>query len=322
MRLRLGRPDVEAYAGLRDLTPAVPGATPADGPSVTWLGVSTVLLDDGKSAVLTDGFFSRPGLLRTGLGRLVPDEARIDEALGRAEIDRLDAVLPVHTHYDHVLDSATVARRTGALVVGGESTALVARGHGLSEDRIRVVAAGEPLTIGAYEITLVEGSHCPPDRFPGRITEPVPRRARSTAYRCGEAWSTLLHHVPSGRRLMVQGSAGCVPGNLAGHRAEVVYLGIGQLGLMEPAYVEQYWAETVGRVGAQDVVLVHWDDFFRPLTAPVRGLPYAGDDLDVTMERLGRLAQRDGVRLHLPELWVRTDPWATSGARAADGEAG
>jgi hypothetical protein len=58
------------------------------------------------------------------------------------------------------------------------------------------------------------------------------------------------------------------------------------------------------------VVLIHWDDFFRPLTEPLRALPYAGDDLDVSMRVLGRLAAEDGIPLHLPRVWQREDPWA------------
>ena len=278
---------------------------------VAWLGVSTVLVTDGETSLLTDGFFSRPGLLQVGLGRLRPDVARIDEALLLAGIDRLDAVLPVHTHFDHVMDSATVALRTGARVIGGTSTANVARGHGLSEDRITLAKPGRAMTIGSFEVTLVVGEHCPPDRYPGTVTEPVPRAARARAYRCGESWSTLIHHLPSGRRLLIQGSAGQVPGALEGHSAEVAYLGVGQLGLTDEVYTARYWAETVGRVGAKQVVLVHHDDFFRPLTAPQRALPYVGDDLAVTMERLQRHAQRDGVKISLPTLWQRSDPWRT-----------
>jgi hypothetical protein len=60
------------------------------------------------------------------------------------------------------------------------------------------------------------------------------------------------------------------------------------------------------------VVLIHWDDFFRPLHAPLRALPYAGDDLDVSMRVLSRLAREDGVPLHLPTLWERADPWSIS----------
>lgn len=306
MRAKPGRPDLAQWAHLVD----VPVAEVDSPLRVQWLGVSTVHVTDGTTSLLTDGFFSRPGLATVGLRRFVPDVARIDEALLLAGIDRLDAVLPVHTHYDHVMDSATVALRTGAVVVGGSSTAQVARGHGLAESRIVTATAGEPLTFGAFEVTLVEGTHCPPDRYPGEVTAPVPRRAGVRAYRCGEAWSTLVHHRPSGRRLLIQGSAGCVPGALSGHAAEVAYLGVGQLGIQDEAYTQQYWDETVGRVGARQVVLVHHDDFFRPLTRPLRALPYAGDDLGVTMERLGRYAERDGVRLSLPALWQPADPWA------------
>ncbi|WP_101523585.1 MBL fold metallo-hydrolase [Nocardioides houyundeii] len=305
MRLRPGRPDLTRYADLVD----VPAAAPQAPLSVSWLGVSTVLVTDGETSLLTDGFFSRPGLVKVGLGRLRPDVARIDEALARAGIDRLDAVLPVHTHYDHAMDSATVALRTGAVLVGGTSAAHIARGHGLPSSRIVTAEAGTPHVLGSFEVTLVAGEHCPPDRYPGTITAPVLRDAKASAYKCGEAWSTLVHHLPSGRRLLVQGSAGCVPGALAGHAAEVAYLGIGQLGLMDADYTERYWDETVGRVGARSVVLVHWDDFFSPLTAPLRGLPYAGDDLDVSIARLQRLAARDAVSLHLPTLWERADPW-------------
>lgn len=304
--MRWGRPDLAQWSDLAD----VPVADRDDSPvRVAWLGVSTVLVTDGETSLLTDGFFSRPSLRQVGLTKLRPDVARIDEALLLAGIDRLDAVLPVHTHYDHVMDSATVALRTGARVVGGASAAHVARGHGLPEHRITIAQPGRAITIGSFEVTLVIGDHCPPDRYPGTITEPVPRSAGVRAYRCGESWSTLVHHLPSGRRLLIQGSAGQVPGALTGHRAEVVYLGVGQLGVTDEVYTARYWAETVGRVGARQVVLVHHDDFFRPLTAPLRALPYAGDDLGVTMERLLRHAQRDGVKISLPTLWQRSDPW-------------
>lgn len=306
MRLKFGRPDIGRYRDRFDLRPAATDAQP----TVMWLGVSTLLVCDGGTALLTDGFFSRPGLLDVGLRRIGPSESRIEDSLRLAGISRLAAVLPVHTHYDHVLDSAVVAGRTDAVMVGGESSANVARGQGLPEDRIVVAEPGVQMQFGTFDITLLESEHCPPDRFPGAITEEVVPPVRAAAYRCGEAWSTLIHHRRSGRRLLIQGSAGFRPGALAGQRAEVAYLGVGQLGVQPQRYMEQYWNETVRMVGARRVVLIHWDDFFRPLTEPLRALPYAVDDLDVTMSVFGRLAQKDGVAIHLPTVWQRADPWA------------
>ena len=306
MRLRTGRPDIARYAGMF----SVPAAA-ADAPlSVTWLGVATLLLDDGTSALMTDGFFSRPSLARVGVGKVTPSTARVEGCLTRAGVRHLEAVIPVHTHFDHALDSALVAECTGAALVGGHSTANIGRGHGLSEDRIVVATSGSPIVLGSYDVTLIESQHCPPDRFPGTITEPVTPPVRASAYRCGEAWSVLVHHRPTGRRLLIQGSAGYLPGGLDGHRADVAYLGVGQLGVQPEQYLREYWEQTVRAVGARVVIGIHWDDFFRPLSKPLRALPYAADDLDESLRVLQQLADTDGVTLHLPTVWRREDPWA------------
>ncbi|OBA70844.1 MBL fold metallo-hydrolase [Mycobacterium sp. 1554424.7] len=306
MRAKLGRPDLAHYADRFDM----PAAEPDAPLSATWMGVATLLLDDGSSALLTDGYFSRPSLARVAAGKVSPSPARVDGCLARAKVSRLEGVIPVHTHIDHVLDSALVADRTGARLVGGESAANVGRGYGLAEDRIIVATSGQPIRLGAFDVTLVESHHCPPDRFPGTIDAPVTPPVRASAYRCGEAWSTLAHHRPSDRRLLIQGSAGFVKGALSGQRADAAYLSVGQLGLRPRSYIVDYWAETVRAVGARRVVLIHWDDFFSPLSKPLKALPYAGDDLDVSIRVLDELAAQDGVSLHMPTVWQREDPWA------------
>ncbi|MGO9034407.1 MBL fold metallo-hydrolase [Mycobacterium sp.] len=306
MRLRPRRPDIARHSH-RFNVPVIESGAPL---AVTWLGVSTLLLDDGSSALMTDGYFSRPSLARVALGKVSPSAARVDGCLARLKVTRLEAVIPVHTHIDHVLDSALVADRTGARLVGGESAANVGRGYGLAEERLVVAASGEPISLGAFEITLVKSRHSAPDRFPGEITAPVIPPVKASAYRCGEAWSMLVHHRPSGRRLLIQGSAGFVKGALAGQRADVVYLGVGQLGLQAEPYLVDYWHETVRTVGARRVVLIHWDDFFRSLSKPLRALPYAGDDLDFSLNVLSKLATQDGIALDMPTVWRREDPWA------------
>jgi L-ascorbate metabolism protein UlaG (beta-lactamase superfamily) len=303
MRLRLGRPDLAQYDDRFDVPAAADGEL-----SVMFLGVATLFVDDGSSAILTDGFFSRPGLLDVGLRRIGPDMSRVDACLERAGITHLEAVLPVHTHFDHALDSAVVADRTVATLVGGSSAAQIGVGHGLPSGRIRVAEPGRPMAFGSYEITMIESEHCPPDRFPGVIDEPLTPPAKAAAYRCGEAWSIFARHT-SGRSLLIQGSAGFVEGALAGQEADVVYLGVGQLGIQDDEYIETFWRETVRTVGARRAVLIHWDDFFRPLIRPLRALPYAGDDLDHTMRVLVPLADADGVTLSFPTVWQRENPW-------------
>lgn len=311
MRLKLGRPDLKAYRTRFEL----PTAAAKGSPAITFLGVSSLLIDDGATGLLTDGFFSRPSLARVLLGKLTPDIRRIDAVLERVGVADLDlaGVLAVHSHYDHAMDSAVVAQKLGCPLVGGQSTAQIGIGHGLSTGQILTPEAGAEFGLGPWGITLIESEHCPPDRYPGTITAPVRPPARVRSYRCGEAWSILLAH-DSGARALIQGSAGFVPGALVGQSARVAYLGVGQLGLMSERYIRDYWEQTVTTVGAEQVVLIHWDDFFRPLPLepddpPLRALPRAGDDLDVTMRIFTELAARDGVRISLPTLWQRADPW-------------
>ncbi|MBA4607121.1 MBL fold metallo-hydrolase [Aeromicrobium sp. Marseille-Q0843] len=308
MRMKLGRPDLSTYDALFDLPLAAPDAS-----SVTFAGVSTLSFECGGSALLVDGFFSRPSLAQVGLRRIAPVPERIGDGLRRlgllgAGASRVEAVLPVHSHFDHAMDSAEVARRTGALLAGGTSTLNVGRGAGLPDAQCRPLEPGVPTAFGPWTVTAVASEHCPPDRYPGTIDAPLRTPARASAYRCGEAWSLQVEHPAAGATL-VQGSAGFRPGALDGLRADAVYLGIGQLGLLGAEYVEDYWTHTVSAVGARRVVVTHWDDFFRPLARPLRALPYAGDDLDVTMRELRYLAGRDGVSLHFPTLWRREDPW-------------
>lgn len=306
-RLRLGRPNLHGVGIAFD----VPSAT--DGLAVTFAGVSTLLVSDGSSAVLFDGFFSRPPFRTVAFGRLSPHSERIDAALARLGLHdrlrpRLEAVVPVHSHYDHAQDSAEVARRTGALLVGGSSTANLGLGAGLAPERIRTVASGERVELGAFTLDLIATTHCPPDRYPGTIDAPIRPPVKTSAYRCGEAWSILLTHA-TGRTALIQGSAGFIENALDGWTADVAYLGVGQLGLQPAAYIDTYWDQTVRMVGARRVVLTHWDNFFRPLSSPLQALPYAVDDLDRTARRLGGIAAVDGVSLHLPTLWRREDPW-------------
>ena len=142
MRLKLGRPDLTDYAGYFDAARRHRGAPL----TVTWAGVTTLLIDDGESAVMTDGFFSRPGLLDGRGGALSPSLPRIDGCLARLDVHRLDAVLPVHTHFDHAMDSAVVAGRTGARWSAGRRRPQVGRGGGLPDGRVVVVTPGSPLT--------------------------------------------------------------------------------------------------------------------------------------------------------------------------------
>ena len=148
------RPSIEGYA---QMPPAPAGAAI----QVRFAGVATLLFDDGETAWMTDGFFSRPSLARTAFMRIAPDRAAIEAGLKGLGVARLAAVVPVHSHYDHAMDSPLVAMQTGALLVGSESTLNVGRGLGMPEGRMRRVQPRERLTLGRWTLTFLASSHVP-----------------------------------------------------------------------------------------------------------------------------------------------------------------
>ncbi|MBU0513215.1 MAG: MBL fold metallo-hydrolase, partial [Proteobacteria bacterium] len=98
---------------------------------LTWLGTNCLVLSDGSTRLMIDPNLTRPsGMLGPGLflKKIAPDLGLIDRWLARAGADRLDAVLLTHTHFDHALDAAAVAAKTGAMLLGSASAANVGRG--------------------------------------------------------------------------------------------------------------------------------------------------------------------------------------------------
>jgi L-ascorbate metabolism protein UlaG (beta-lactamase superfamily) len=284
------------------------GGTPS-GFTVTWLGVSTLLFDDGETAFVTDGFFSRPGKLRSAFGALEPDAAAIDRALQRTGVKSLAAVIPLHSHYDHALDAPLVARKTGALLVGSASTANIGRGQGLPEDRILTIADRETMTLGKFTLRFFRSAHVPSTApIAGDVDAPLTVPAAASAFREGGCWTLLV--TRGDRSVLVQSSAGFVDGALRGVHADVVYLGVGLLGKQDAAYRERYWNALVRDTGAQRVIPIHWDDFWRPLESPVVPLPRLVDDFDASMGFLIEHAHRERVDLELPRVFLRADPYA------------
>src|SRR5262245_58820684 len=123
---------------------------------LTHLGAAGWQISDGQRVILLDPYVSRlrfkgrfgshdappsDGDTRRVFGpgdELVPDVAAID-----AHITRADFILHSHSHFNHTLDMPYIARKTGAIVIGTESTTNLARVGGVAEAQLRTVRGGE-----------------------------------------------------------------------------------------------------------------------------------------------------------------------------------
>jgi L-ascorbate metabolism protein UlaG (beta-lactamase superfamily) len=258
---------------------AVAGSTdiPPGAVTVRFTGTSTLLFSDGETDWMVDGWFSRPGPFALLYGTVAPDLEAIERGLAANEVDTLAAVFPMHSHYDHAMDAPEVARRTGAVLLGSESTANIGRGWGLPESQIQVVADRAPFQLGQFVITPVVSRHFefPDPEFRERalgdplITAPLVPPVSAFDYKLGQAYVLHVKH-PKGSWLIV-GSAGYVKGALEEFNADTVFLGVGGLGSQTDDYRENFWRETVGRVAPQRVIPIHYDSLTAPAEGPFRG---------------------------------------------------
>ena len=134
-----------------------PAAQAAPRVRLTWVAVTTWLLEIGDTRLLLDAYFTRPSnpLFLPGSGGAYTfepkpsDRPTVEQMLSALNIGRgsLDYILSGHSHYDHSLDIPLVAEMTGAKVIGPRSTCLQMQAEGLPAGRCTVVDGGEVFTV-------------------------------------------------------------------------------------------------------------------------------------------------------------------------------
>ena len=271
---------------------AEPIVDAADAVTVTWLGVTTLLVDDNDTQILIDGWFTRPSVADHLIGEFSTDIANVNYVMAKFHIDRLAAIVPVHSHFDHAMDVGIVANRSSAVVLGSESTANIARGANLPVEQYQILANGESRKFGNFELTLIVSKHAPlagddSTWMAGKIEEPLKQPARTSEWKEGQSYSILIAH-PRGT-VLIQGSAGFIKGNLNSYSADVVMLGVGGLSTLGRDYATEYWHETVTAVEANRIYPLHYDDFTRPfgeVALPPRSL----DDVATTARWINDMA--------------------------------
>lgn len=296
----LTSPSVRPFSGLL----LKPGKGSPDL-NVRFFGTSTISFDDGTTAIMEDGFFSRPGIWTVLTSKIAPNEQRIDDSLRKGAIHHLAAIFVAHSHYDHVLDTGLVALKTGATVLGTSSTANAVMGAGLPVDRIRVIKDGDTFSYGRFKVTAFETPHSPHPSSVGVIDHPVHTPAKEGDFKVGGNFSYLIEH--DRRRILIIASGNYLPGKFRNVRADVVFLGIGTLGQQTDRFIQDYWRETVQQTGAKLVIPIHWDSFFEPLDEPLIALPRQMDSFPKSMKMLIQLARHDGVKLRLPVPYAPID---------------
>ncbi len=283
----------------------IASAPEPDAVTATWFGTSMLLFDDGETQVLIDGFVTRPTLADVLFDRPVESRAaEINRFMLDYRLDRVAAIIPNHTHFDHALDIAAIANRSRASIVGSPSAVLIGRGQGVPDDQLVAVGGRTEFQFGDFTVTLLPTRHAGfgwngSVPFDGPVMLPLSQPAPVSAYRADISFSIVIAH-PQGTSL-VQGSAGFIPGALDAVTADVVFLGVGMLETMGRDYAEEYWRNVVSMTGAERVIPVHFEDYTAPF-GTTRLPPRIIDDLSVTigwLDQYREIYDRDS-RIELP----------------------
>ena len=230
------------------------------GLELTWLGVAGVSLAYEGTRILIDPYVTRApvgDLLRRRVVR--PDATLLDRFVPTA-----DAILLGHTHFDHALDAPAIARRDGCTVFGGTSAAHLMGLHGLA-DRAVTVEPHRVHEVGPFEFRFVPSVHSKlvlgrSVQSAGEITCEHLDGLTSQAYCCGQVWG--IHISVAGRTFYHQGSADLLDDEL--RPAEVDYFLCGIAGRQ---VTERYLPRILPRLSPRQVIVMHQDDFLRPLDA-------------------------------------------------------
>lgn len=202
---------------------------------LTYLGNAGFEITDGKTVVLVDPFLTQFARWtpsgpapEIGPNALYP----ADTALINKHVQKADYILITHGHPDHALDAGYISRRTGAVIVGHETAANLARAYDVPDSLLITVIGGEDYEFGSFSLRVIPNIHSALDHKQyynnGRgITGSAPRGLhaplRRKDYVEGGNMAYLLRMA--GHDVLIMGSMNYIEREMEGLRPDIALVG-------------------------------------------------------------------------------------------------
>jgi L-ascorbate metabolism protein UlaG (beta-lactamase superfamily) len=238
---------------------------------LTYLGTAGWKIVDGDFTVLVDPYISRiklgtgPGIhpedTRATVARtdyFVSDTVSIDSLIPRA-----DFILVHHAHFDHLSDVPYIARKTGAKVIGTETTCNILRAYGIPDEQLYPVRGGEDYQFENFSVRVIPSIHSALNDkhyLDSRTYSEVPQ-APLRVSEFIEGGSLMFLARFKKHTVLTMGSMNFVERELEGVAPDILLAGVNQsqLGLYN-------YNERLLRVTENPKVIIptHWDNFRLP----------------------------------------------------------
>jgi L-ascorbate metabolism protein UlaG (beta-lactamase superfamily) len=241
------------------------------GLQFTYFGAAGWSISDNDVTVLIDPYISR---LQLDDRQHPNDDRRVfarDEVgvWDTDQIDRLitkaDFILVHHGHYDHLSDVPYIAEKTGAKVIGSETTITILRAYGIPDGQLYAVGGGEDYQFENFSVRVIPSLHSAlgekhyfDSRRYDRNTElEAPLRINQFI----EGGSLMFLARFDGQSVLTMGSMNFIERELEGLNPDILLAGINgsRLGLYN------YDERLVNATGNPPVIIpTHWDTFNLP----------------------------------------------------------
>ena len=236
-----------------------------------FLGTAGWIMSNDQVNILVDPYISR---IKLGEGPSIsPDDHRksyvstdyfeSDTLLINTIIDRVDYILVHHSHFDHLSDVPYIASKTGAKVIGTETTCNILRAYGIAESQLITVKGGEDYQFEDFSVRVIPSLHSAlRDKlyFDSR-TYTTPPAAPLKIQEFVEGGSLMFLVRFDGHKVLTSGSMNFIEREVQGLEPDIILPGI-NLSRLE---ITNYTQRLMRLTNYPKVVIpVHWDNFRVP----------------------------------------------------------
>ncbi len=242
-----------------------------DPVKLKYLGTAGWEITDGNITVLVDPYISR-FKLGTGPSISLDDKRKTvkrsdivvsDTLLIDSLITKADFILVHHSHFDHLSDVPYIAKKTGAKVIGTETTCNILRAYGIPDEQLYPVKGGEDYQFENFAVRIIPTIHSALNKkhyIDNRVYTEIPKAPLKISEFI-EGGSLMFLARFKNHEVLTMGSMNFVERELIGIHPDILLAGVNrsQLGLYK--YNERLLAVT----NYPNIIIpTHWDNFRLP----------------------------------------------------------